>query len=120
MESQVLQFSRLHPQVFECFRCLVDFLIDKFPFNLIGRVENLPPQELVEIMGYRFKQPFWNINMSSLLDDLFVNDRRYLSRGVFGRPIELKCLSRCGVVKSNLLESLAYINSLSLGQQVRR
>lgn len=113
VEGQVLQFRWFHTQIFECFRCLVDLLIDEFPFNLVGRVENLPPQELIEIMSQRFEHLFWNVDMSSLLDDFSINDCRYLSHGVFRRSVELKCLPRCGVVKSNLLESLSHINSLS-------
>jgi hypothetical protein len=114
VEGQIRQISRLHAQVFECFGRFVNLLIDEFPFNLIGRVEDLPPQKLVQVISNRFEQAFWDVDVSSLFDDFFVDELGNLSHGVIGRSIKLESLTRRGVVECNLLESLTNVNSLPI------
>lgn len=119
MEGQVRQLGRFHAQICERLRRFIDLLIDEFPFNLVGRVENLPPQKLVQIMSHRLKQPFGDIDVSPLLDDFFVNQLSDLGHGVISGSIKLESLTRRRVIKRDLLERFPHVNGLPVCQQRR-
>jgi hypothetical protein len=73
MKRQVRQFCRFHSKILERLRFLVYLLIHELPVDLVGRVKHLPPQKLIQIMGNRLEEWFWNVDVPSLLDNFFID-----------------------------------------------
>lgn len=71
MEQQAAEISWLDAKILEGLRRRVNLLVNKFPFDLVGRRDR-PPKELVQDAGNRLEDELRDIDVSAMLDDLLV------------------------------------------------
>jgi hypothetical protein len=111
VECQAADISWFDAKVLECLRREVNFLINKFPFDLIGR-QDWPPQSSVQDCRSRLENGLRDIDMSAMLDNLLIDQFSNLCRGVILGAVELEGLRGSIVILEHFLKGLANVDSL--------
>ena len=87
-------------------------LIHELPFDFIGRVDDLPPEQLVEVVRDGLEQSFGDVDMASPVDNLFIDELGDFGHGIVRWPIDLESLTGSSIIECYLLKSCTDVDGL--------
>lgn len=111
MVCQITQLGRLDAQILERLGSLLNRLVERFLFELVGRHDG-PPDDFVEVVEDRFEEGFGQVDVSSFFEDFPVDELGDLGHGVIRWTVEFEGLADRGVVVADFLESFTDIDGL--------
>lgn len=111
MEQQAADISWLNSEILKGLGRGVNLLIDKFPFDLVGRGDR-PPEGLVEDTRNWLEDGLWNVDVSAVLDNFLVHHLGNLSSRIVLGTVEFVSLRSSAIVLEHFLKGLANIDGL--------
>jgi hypothetical protein len=113
MISQILQVRALDPQIGQRLGVPINDLVQHLLLNLIRTdAGNMPPKELVEVVGQGLEEAFGHVDVAALVDDFLVDEGGDFFHTVGYGTVEFEGLGGGGIVHGDFVEGFAYVNHL--------